>query len=379
MGKRELFIAVAFVVLGFGVYRFTAPPGDPSGTGFSVSRIINELRREIRGQSASAEHTATTTHPVPGTVTEIRLTFAIGAVTIVGEARDDIEAEMHVRSTGSDTDEALRLAKASTVKFDEAGAALIVAGDFPVAGRQTPTLRLKVPARLAVRMDEKGATLDISSVASVLIGGGRGPSTLQRIAGAVTVTQRGSEITIRDVGSLRLTTTGGAEARVSGVRGDAAFDLQGGDLRAEDLRGALEVESRSAELHFDKIDQLKGPVRVNANMGEVVFIGLRADTRIDGRRTGIRVEHAGGAPLAVYSEGDDVVEITLPDTGYSVDALAKGGRVSLDTALEGVGLKVETADADGGNEESRVKGEVKGGGALVTVRATRGDVVLRGR
>src|SRR5688500_10476532 len=106
MGKRELLIAAAFVFLGFAVYRFTAPPGDPSDNGFSVSRILDDIRREIRGQRETAETTTTTTRPIPPSVTEIRLVFLSGTVSIVGEDREDLEAEFHVRSTGYDTAEA---------------------------------------------------------------------------------------------------------------------------------------------------------------------------------------------------------------------------------------------------------------------------------
>jgi len=384
MGKRELLIVVAVVVIGFGVFWLTAPPGDPSRPGFSPSGILNEIRREIRGQRASADTTFTATQAVPETVSEIRLTFNIGAVTIVGEDRDDVEAEMHVRSTGYDTEEATRLAKASHLRFDEAGALLIIEGKFPVEGRQTPTLRLKIPARLGVRMDEKGSTLEITNVASVLIGGGRGQTTIQRVAGAVTVTQRGSEITVRDVGSLRLTTLSGAEARVSEVRGDAIFSLESGELRAEALMGSLEVKSRNAELLFDRLEKLKGPVRINANLGEVVLVGLGADTRIDGRQAEIRVDHAGGAPLSVYNDGDEVIEVTVPPIGFTIDAVAAGGRISLDPKLEEAGLEVATAAAhddgpDAGREESRVTGSLRGGGPAITLRATRGDIVLRAR
>lgn len=383
MGKRELLIAAVFLFFGFAVYRFTAPPPDPSNPGFSPSRIIDHIRREVRGQRASAETTASTTRPVPDTVKEIRLVFRLGPITIVGEDREDIAAEMHVRSTGSDTSEAERLAKASQLKFDEAGALLIITGDFPEEGRQTPTLRLRVPKRLGVRIEEKGSTLEITSVASVIIGTGRGKSTVQRIAGTVTVTQRGSQITIADVGAVRLTTVGGADARVSKVRGDATFSLQDGELRAEELGGALEVESRNAEMQFDKLAELKGPVRINANMGEVVLIGLRADTRIDGRRTDIRVDHAGGAPLAIYNDGDEAIEVTVPPTGFTIDALAINGGISLEAKLESEGLKVETSGGAGGEtstrKESRVAGGIRGGGPPITLRAIRGDIVLRAR
>jgi hypothetical protein len=383
MGKRELVIAAVFIVLGFGVYRLTAPPGDPSSQGFSLSRIINELRREVRGQRATAETTFTATQPAPDTLKEIRIIFNIGAVTIVGEDRDDIAAEMHVRSTGYDDAEAQALAKASVLKFDEAGALLIITGSFPREGRQTPTLKLRVPSRLGIRMDDKGSTLEISDVASVLIANGRGASTIQRVADNVTLTQRGSEVVITDVGSLKLTTLSGAQARISQVRGDTTLSVQTGELRAEGLAGALDVDARNAELTFEKLEKLTGPVRVNANMGELVFTGLRADTRIDGRRTEIRIDHAGGAPLAVYNDGDETIEVTVPPGGFTVDARATDGEISVDAALTEAGL---TSVTTGGAtpeattpEETRVTGAVRGGGAPVTLRARGGNIVLRAR
>ena len=383
MGKRELVIAAVFIVLGFAVYRLTAPPGDPSRPGFSFTRIVDELRREIRGQRASAETTFTTTRELPDTISEIRLAFAIGTVKIIGEDRDDILAEMHVRSTGYDTAEAERLAKASVLTFDEAGALLIIAGNFPREGRQTPSLTLRVPSRLGVRMDEKGSTLEVSDVASVLIGSGRARSTIQRIRGEVTMTQRGSEVTITDVGSLKLTAMSGADARVSGVRGDATFSIQTGELRAEDLQGTLDVESRAADLQFDKLQQLKGPVRVNANLGEVVFTGLRTDTRIDGRRTEIRVDHAGGAPLAIYNDGE-TIELTVPAGGFTLDARATGGDITIDDRLQDAGITIagggdESPAGEAGAQEQRASGAVRGGGPPITLRATRGDIVLRAR
>jgi hypothetical protein len=383
MGKRELLIAVAFVAVGFGVYRLTAPPGDPSKSGFSVSGIVDEIRREIRGRPASAETTFKATQAVPETVTEIRLRFNIGSVTIIGEDRNDVEAEMHVRSNGYDTEEATRLAKASHLTFDDAGAFLIIAGKFPPEGRQTPTLRLKVPKRLGFRMDEKGSPLEITNVASVLIGVGRGKSTIQHVAGAVAVTQRGSDITIGDVGSLRLTTFSGVEATVSEVRGDAIFSLHGGEVRAEGLMGGIEVDSESAELLLDRLDKVKGPVKINARSGEISLVGLRSDTRIDGRGTEIRVDHAGGAPLSVYNQGDEIIELTVPSTGFRMDAVAAGGRISLDPKLEGSGLELTTSgdrdNDDSEREENRVTGIVRGGGAPITLRASGGDIMLRAR
>jgi hypothetical protein len=384
MGKRELIIAAVFAALGFGVYHLTAPPADPTDEGFSIGRVIDQVRREIRGQRETAEATFAANRPVPDTITEIRLTFAIGAVTIIGEDRDDIAAEMQVRSTGYDEAEAQRLAKESILTFDEAGALLIISGKFPVAGRQTPTLHLKIPKRLGVRMDEKGNTLEISDVRSVLIGSGRGQTTIQRIDGSVTLTQRGSELTITDVGSLKLSTFSGVEARVSKVHGDATLNLQGGELRGEEFGGAIQAETRNADMQFEKLEGLEGPVRVEANGGEIVFIGLAAEARIDARRTDIRVDHAGGAPLSIYSEGEETVELTVPPVGFTIDALAIDGDVSLEEKLATAGLKRQATgggddERSSARRETRLTGSMRGGGPAITLRATRGDIVIRSR
>ena len=77
MGKRELLLAAAFILVGAVVYQVTAPPADPSRPGFSIGRLINEMRREVRGQRESAENTTTTLIPVPASVTEVRLNLRL--------------------------------------------------------------------------------------------------------------------------------------------------------------------------------------------------------------------------------------------------------------------------------------------------------------
>lgn len=379
MGKRELLLAAAFVLVGFVVYQFTAPPPDPNQKGFSLSRMLDHVRREVRGQRASAESTQDLTRPAPASLQEIRIAMRVGAISVTGEERDDIELELHVRSNGYDKAEAERLAKATTMKLDEAGAVLIMTLDAPVEGVQRPTLKLKVPARLGLRIDEKNGVLTIQNVASVAMGVARGASTITRVPGAVTATQRGSTIAISDVGSVRLTTAAGAEVSVSQVRGDAAFTLQGGRLRAETLAGALELEARGTDVSMTKLDAMKGPVRVNASAGKIAFVGLRTETRIDGRQTEISVSQTAPAPLAIYNEGDALIELTVPPGGFRLDALATGGTVKLE-GLDDAGLTVDAAEGASPTSTprtSRVTGSVSGGGPMITVRAGRGDITVR--
>jgi hypothetical protein len=381
MGKRELLLAAVILVLGFVVYQFTAPPGDPSKPGFSFSRIIDEVRREVRGQRESAEDTKLTKIPVPETVREIRLDeLSSTVVTIVGEDRADIEAEFHVRSNGYDVAEAKRLVAESTLKSDEAGALLILATKYPVEGRQSGRLTLKIPARLGVRTDGKSGVMKISRVESVAIGTARANTELTDIRGHVAVTQRGSQITVQNVGSVRLQTFS-AEAKLVNVRGDTTLNVQGGEFAAEQLHGALEVESRTSEMRFERLEKLRGPVRINASLGELLLVGLAVEARIDGRNTQIRVEPAVPVTLSVYNTEEDV-DIILPSGGMRLDLMATEGDVEVPEGLKEQ-LTITPPPGDSappvGRTEQRVAGDLFGGGPLITVRVTRGEIILKTR
>jgi hypothetical protein len=381
MGKRELLLAAAILVVGFAVYQFTAPPGDPSKPGFSFSHILNEIRREVRGQREFAEDTKQAKVAVSDTVREIRLDeLSSTIVTVIGEDREDIDAEFHVRSNGYDVEEAKRLVGESNLKSDEAGALLILRTDYPQAGRQNGRLTLKIPSRLGVRTDGKSGVMKISNVESVAIGTARGNTELTGIKGHVAVTQRGSQITIQNVGSIRLQAFS-AEVKLAHVRGDATLNVQGGEFVAEQLHGALEVESRNSDMRFEKLEKLRGPVRFNASLGELLVVGLAVEARIDGRNTQIRVEPAVPVALSIYNTEEDV-DIILPSGGMRLDLMATEGEVEVPDGLkERLTITPPPGDAApaGGRTEQRVAGDLFGGGPAVTVRVTGGEIILKTR
>ena len=382
MGKRELLLAVALVVIGAVVYQATAPARDPARPRWSISGIVESMRRNVRGNQAQAAATNTSTIPVSASVRELRVIVGSVNVTVVGEDRPDIASELAVTSNAYDDAEAERTAKATKLKVDEAGPVISLSVDFPREGRQRATLVLKVPSRLDLRL-EKNGTLQASNVASLTLVG-RGDTTVSQVPGLVQGTQRGSTIKVTDVGALRLTLLSGAEARISGVERDATFTAQGGELRAEALEGPVEIESRNCDVKLEKLDKLRRPIRINATGGEVAVLGLQTETRIDGRETDIRVELSGPAPVSIYNTGNETIEVTLPDAGFKIDAVTVDGRLTLDSALEKSGATVTGSSDKGGEsggprEELRVNATIRGGGPTLTIRARDGDIALRSR
>jgi hypothetical protein len=371
MGKRELLLIAAFLVAGVIVYQATAPAAPPGQDRVSLSGILNNFKRAVHGDRGSAEVTKATAHPINPATSELRIVGPFGEMKIQGEDRDDIASTLRVVSTGFDEAEAKRLAENTPLNVDTAASAVTFTVVYPREGRQRCSLTLAVPSRLRVRLEQSAAETSIVNVAGVELVSARGETTLKQIAGRATLTHRGGQLLIDDVDSLKLATRSGSEARVTRVRGDGSFDLQGGELEASQIGGAIDVESRTADVTLDDLDRSRGPLRVNAAGGTVSLKNAKSDTRVDGHNTEVEVTMAEGASsMAIYNDGGEDIRLTPPAGGYKLDAVAIDGRISL--ADDPLTVVVN------GNEQ-RVSGTLKGGGPTITLRATHGNITIRAR
>jgi hypothetical protein len=371
MGKRELLLIVAFVIVGAVVYQATAPPADPNDRGVSLSGFLDRVRREMRGNRGRAEITKVSTHELDAQTSELRLSGGFQEVIITGEKRDNIEARVRITSNGTDDANAKQLAGETELKSDHAGSSLRLAIKYPEPGQQRAFLTLLVPSRVNVRVDQGsgGQRTTIAQVAS-LEATLRGETSVKSIAGRVTITHRAGRVTVDESAAVKLTGRG-SDATVSNVRGDASFSMQSGELRASFITGSIDVECQNTDVELKKLDDAKGQLRVNAVGGSVAIEGLRGDARIDGRNTEIDIELVKAAAVAVYNEGDEPIEITAPAGGFVLDAIAKEGRVNLPDDMR-------SALSIGGEEgEQRANGAVRGGGPTITLRANHGDIIVR--
>jgi hypothetical protein len=374
MGKRELLLIVAFVIVGAVVYQATAPPPGPNERRVSISGLLDKIRREMRGNRARAEDTRVTTHELDPGMTEVRVTGGYVELTITGENRSDIEARFQVTSNGYDEAEAKQLLKETSLEVDRAGGALRLASKYPAPGRQRAVLRLLVPARLRVRVDGGAPRTTIANVAALEIPTMRGETSLKQIAGRVTIEHRGGRLAITDVAALKLTARG-TDATVTNVRGDAWFSMQSGELTATSVAGPIEVEAQNTEVTLRKLETSRGPLRVNASGGSVALEGLTGDARIDGRNTEIDVAMSRASAVAIYNQGGEPIEFTIPSGGFVLDAHATNGRLTVPDELRTLLSPIEKEE----EREQRAKGEIGGGGPTITLRATHGDITIRPR
>ena len=369
MGKRELLLIAAFVIAGAIVYQVTAPPPAVGERSFSPGQMFEDLRRHLRGNRASADVTTTATYPVEPGVAELFLHDKLPEMTIVGENRKDITSELRVHSNGFDDAEAQQLAKESHLVMERNGVRMVATMFYPEAGRQSATLTLRVPARLQIKIDPTSAPARISGVSSVELTNSRGESVLNQIAGRVSGTCRGGELRITDAGSVKLSTNG-TELRLLRVRGEASLTMRGGELRGEELVGPLELEGNGTDIELDKLDKAAGLMRIKATGGSIAVKGLRSEARMDVRGAEMDIVMERAAPLAIYAEGGESIDVTPPPDGYNLDAVASNGSIT---------LPADTPEVNTSGEERRASGAINGGGPTITLRSEHGSITLRAR
>jgi hypothetical protein len=366
MGKRELLLIVAFLVTGMVVYQVAAPARPESESRFSLSRMVEGLRRELRANSAEAEHTNESAIPVAPGVAELRVA-EVRSITIVGEERDDIAASLLVHSTGVDGADALALAKRTAVKVDQTGSVVDLKVEYPVEGQQRAELTLKVPKQLSVRLTDIRGTTQLDGIQNLTLDEGRGELTVTNLPGELRGSFQGGRLRAERVGSTRLTARR-AEIEIDRIDKDAALDLSGGSLNVKHVGGRLELTTNRVEV---EIEEAVGEVRANLVEGRIEIGGIRQEARIDGRRTEVTIELAEPVPVTAVTN-EEPLTVRLPaEGGVTIDATSTGGEIRVPEALRD-SLRVEK-----GPDEQRMRGVIGDGGPAISLRVTRGDVVLK--
>lgn len=366
MGKRELLLVLGFAVAGAIAYQAAAPPPVPGEQAFSISRIVDHFKRAVQGHRASAEATNLTRHEVPPDVTALYVRSRLGALTIVGEDRPDVEAELRARSNGTDAAEARRLAEAVRFVVETAGERMSGQVTYPVEGTQrTLRLTLKVPARLRIVLEESGSPLTVSGVAAVELAS-RGEAHVRGIRGPVTGRHRGGDLSIAESQGVKVEVTGG-DLQIERIAGDVAATLRGGNLRAAEVGGEVQVDAQGSDVRIERGAGDGGLVRVTAAGGSVTLRDLRTEARLDVRNADVEVAAAGPAPITIRSEGGDSIDV-VPFGGYQLDALTAGGDLSLPDG---------TVQPVVSGQERRATGAVDGGGPPLFIRSTHGTITIR--
>ena len=369
MGKRELIIIAAFVLVGAVVYHFTAPAPKEGERSFSIGEIFSEVKREIGSDSANARVPKSGTISVRPEVTSVRISTPRSVpLTVIGESRSDIAYDMPVESTGPDEASARKYAEQSKLLEDDLGDVLGLQIYFPEEGTQTARLTLRVPAALAVRV-EGSSRVQVSQLGSVElrnIAGETSISNVQMVSGS----HRSGDLTVNGAGTVDLALSS-SRAKIRSVTQSIQLNGRNGDCTITSSSGSVTVTMTNMELTIDLHE--KGPIKIGGDGGRAAVNTLVTPLSIDARRmlVDLKLEASTAEGITVITS-EEPVRLALPgDAALVIDALATDGGVVKVTDFD---WKVSSKE-----RESRLSATVGRGGVRAVLRNVSGDIVISRR
>ncbi len=192
-------------------------------------------------------------------------------------------------------------------------------------------------------------------------------------------------------GDIRIGTASSEEITIQTSDGDIDADrLEGasvsvktsdGDLVLGDVTGDFRIQTSDGDIMIDSVDGKLDARTSDGDLliGEIVSSGSKARTS-DGE---IKIEKVTGYVTVSTSDGDVELGLIDPDdvnvTISSGDAflrMPRGLSATLDIKAQDVSMR-SFSNFSGDREDSRIRGDLNGGGALIRVRTSDGDVALR--
>lgn len=328
MGKRELVLILIFALAGAGAWHLSAPASPADQAPFSFARVAQRMRARFGGNRVTAQVKKTAELPAPPALVTVIIRDAPVDITVVGEDRTTVAAELEATVAGPD-DEAARARGRSVVlslRADQDRAVVDVEVPGRNMRREPARVTLRVPGRLAVEAPGLTGALEASDVARLRVDGARAQVRARRVTGTVTVSLLAGDVDVDGAHDVH-TDTRRADVRLARVTGDATLTAVDGRLTVHDVRGRVQIDS----------------------------------TRAD-----IDMESSGTSPLRVTAK-DARADITWPAAhGATLDVSVEDGSL---TVPEGV--RVETTD-----RRQRATGALGSGGPVVAIEATRGSVSI---
>lgn len=258
------------------------------------------------------------------------------------------------------------------------------AGNINVTGT-TAKLELSTQGGNITADDIGGLVRAITAGGNVVLGtlrsdavvrSGGGNVTLANVQGRVDVNTGGGNITVGGMASGSVQTGAGC-IEVKQSRGDLNASSAGGTLDIGEVIGKAILQSGGGNI---KLGTAKGPVVANTAGGNVELWKLHKGAQVQTGAGTVTVEFVGGRGAFTNSmvhtaAGDVVVYLNsgLPVTVHAASELASGRGVSSDFPE----LKITSEGGQYGPRTVYADGAINGGGQLLKVRTTIGQIEIR--
>jgi len=378
------------------------PGGDPAGSESKVYKDGGAWVQEISGSL-----------PAPR---EIKVVTEAGSVKVRGAAQSNLTYVLKKRVRAGSEEEARKLFSSFRIQAWSQGEVALFRGQFDSHyGRRQASVDFDISAprsTAAVGAKTGGGSVAVNNISgSVAVETGGGSIQLDEVGGSASASSGGGSIELGNMGGNVSVETGGGSIRVKSAGGSVAASSGGGSIEvisarqavsAETGGGSIRVQKCGAEVKVEsgggsleigetggaviaetgggsiRVWGAQGNVRAGSGGGSIHLTGLTHGVQVETGAGGIIAEFAGGAALTdsmlETSSGD--VTVYLPaNLGVTIrGAIESGSKNSVRSDFGEV--RVVSESDQWGPREVLVEGKVNGGGPLLKIRTTTGNIVV---
>jgi hypothetical protein len=229
----------------------------------------------------------------------------------------------------------------------------------------------------AVKITSGGGIIEAGSVGSDLyLQNGGGNVSVERVNGQVVVKTGGGRVHIGTSGGTSVE-TGAGNIEVSKCNGDLRANSGGGNLSLGDVDGSVVAETNAGSV---RLASAQGSVRVITGGGVVELLKVGQSAQVETGAGAITVQFVAGRnhfqDSFLHTAFGNVVVYLPANLGMNVSAsteLANGKGIT--SAFPG--MNITTEGGNYGPKSMYGEGQLNGGGAMLRVRTTIGQIDIR--
>ena len=378
------------------------PGGDPAGSSSRVYKDGNTWVQEITGSL-----------PAPR---EIKLVTEAGSVRVHGASQTNLTYVLRKRVRVGSEEEARKLFGNFRIQAWSQGDVALFRGQCDSCqGRNQAQVDFDITTprgTAVVNAQTGGGSVGVNGITgTVAVETGGGSITLDDISGPATASSGGGSIELGSMGGDVSVETGGGSIHIKSAGGRVSATSGGGSIEVVSARQAVSAETGGGSIHVTqcgaevkassgggsleigdaggavtaetgggsiRVMSAKGKVRAGSGGGSIHLTGLTHGVQVETGAGGIIAEFAGGAVLTESmletSSGD--VTVYLPaNVGVTIrGAIDSGSKNSVHSDF--TELRVTSDSEEYGPHEVLVEGKLNGGGPVLKIRTTTGNIEL---
>src|ERR1700690_1334417 len=237
-----------------------------------------------------------------------------------------------------------------------------------------------------IRLDDIGGTvnaetggggIEVGNVASdVSLHTGGGPIKVNSAKGKIEADSGGGSVTVVSGMQGAVLETGGGSIQVERCAGKVKATTGGGSIELGDIGGGAEMETGGGSI---RLSSAKGPVRAETGGGSIELNGVpsaRAETAAGGIVAKFFASSGERNDSELETSAGDITVYLAPNLNISVRAsieVANGHEIRTDFP----DIRVTSEGGDYGPKTVTAEGSLNGGGPVLKVRTTTGDISFR--